>query len=111
MWYRAVFAAVVLTVLSGCAGTPERGDAVLQFVDIRNESGEPVLVTARVSTSPEQQLGFLGPGEFRRFEIPTGANTTGDLFLRARNPQTGREAVETLQVVPGQTLEWRIRFS
>jgi hypothetical protein len=108
----ALFA--VLAAAAACASAPvgegAGGDTVLQFVDIRNESGEPVQLTARVGASEEQRLGFLEPGGYRRFEIPTGAASTGNLFLRARNPQTGREATTTLQVDAARTLEWRIRL-
>lgn len=104
----------VLVASAACASTPggddAAGETVLQFVDIRNESGEPVTLTARVGASEEQRLGFLEPGGSRRFEIPTGAASTGDLFLRARNPETGREATTTLQVQADRTLEWRIGF-
>jgi hypothetical protein len=71
---------------------------------------EPVEVTARVGASPEQRLGLLGPAEFHRFRIDTGAASTGTILLRARNRQTGREATRTLEVAAGQTLEWSIRF-
>jgi hypothetical protein len=106
----ALLAGLVAT--AACVSTPggAAGDTVLQFVDVRNESGEPVTLTARVGASEEQRLGFLEPGGFRRFEIPTGAASTGDLFLRARNPETGREATTTLQVQADRTLEWRIAF-
>ena len=108
----ALLAGLVTT--AACASTPggegAAGETVLQFVDVRNESGEPLTLTARVGASEEQQLGFLEPGGFRRFEIPTGAASTGDLFMRARNPETGREATTTLQVQADRTLEWRIAF-
>ena len=104
----------IVGALAGCASAPARqgdaGDTVLQFVDIRNDSGEPVTVTARVGASAEQNLGFLGPAESRRFDISTGASSTGTLVLRARNAQTGREATQTLEISPGQTLQWVIRF-
>ncbi len=107
----ALVTVLALAVLVGCAGR-ETGTstAVVQFIDIRNQSGEPVLVTARIDAGQEQQLGFLEPVAFRRFQLPTGAAATGEIVLRARNPQTGREAIERLQVAPGQTLEWVIRF-
>lgn len=104
----------LLVAAAACASTPgddgAAGDTVLQFVDIRNESGEPVLLEARVGASAAQNLGFLEPGGRRRYEIPTGAAATGDLFLRARNPDTGREATTTLQVQPGRVLEWAVTF-
>lgn len=109
LWLPAL--ALSLSWLAACASAPVReGESVLQFLDVRNMSGEPVEVTARVGTSPEQRLGFLGPAEFRRFEIATGASPIGTVFVRARNRDTGREATHTFEVSPGTTPEWMIRF-
>lgn len=112
---RMLVAVLALVALAACASgggtatTDGQGD-VVQFIDIRNEASEAVVVTARVGASPEQQLGFLGPAEGRRFQISTGAAANDELFLRARNPDTGREATATLTLAPGQTLAWAIRF-
>jgi len=107
----AALAVLALVIGAGCTSAPVReGESVVQFLDIRNDTGEPVTVTARVGASPEQRLGFFEPTGFRRVELATGAATTGTIFLRARNPETGREATQTLEVSPGRTLEWTIRF-
>ncbi len=107
----ALLALLSLAAGSACSSAPARqGEGVVQFIDIRNESGEPVVVTARVGASGEQRLGFFEQSSFRRVTISTGAATTGEIFLRARNADTGREAVTTLQAAPGQTLAWTIRF-
>ncbi|MFN2433664.1 MAG: hypothetical protein ABR599_12785 [Gemmatimonadota bacterium] len=103
---------ILLTVasLAACSGSaPRDGDGtaagdeaanrdapVLVWLDVRNESGSPVVLTARVGASPEQQLGFLGPGEYRRYRLPTGAAVTDDLVVRARG-EDGREATTTLR--------------
>ncbi len=86
------------------------GTSVQQHLEIRNEAPESVVVTARVGASPEQQLGVVEPAVSRLFTIETGAASTRDIFLRARNPRTGNEAIETLQVTPGETLNWVVRF-
>ena len=113
MTTRAVTAALVLgtLVLAGCASSPVAEDrSVVQFIDIRNDSGEPVIVTARVGAGVEERLGFLEPGASRRFDVPTGAASTNTVELRARNPQTGREARQALELAPDRTLEWSIRL-
>lgn len=93
---------LIAALLAGCSSAPVRegdGDtSVVQFIDVRNQTGEPVTVTARVGANPELRLGFMEPAAFRRFEIPTGAASDGTVFLRALNPQTGREATQRLQL-------------
>ena len=101
--------AVVAGLPMACASAPAgEGTTAVQFIDIRNDSPESVVITARVGASEEQRLGLLEPTQFRRFEITTGAATDDMIFLRARNPETGREDTATLQVAPGETLEWSI---
>jgi hypothetical protein len=108
---------VLAILLMGCAssgqGTAAAGaadDTVVQWIDITNTAGEPVTVSARVGAGPEQPLGFFGPAEYRRVRLPTGADPTGEIFLSARNNQTGNQATTRLKVTPGQTLRWDVRF-
>jgi hypothetical protein len=84
--------------------------AVVQFIDIENATSDQVFVTARVGNSAEQRLGFLEPGVRRRYTISTGASPTGEIFLRARDPERGMESTQTLSVSPGETLQWVISF-
>jgi hypothetical protein len=95
---------------SGAGGGAAEGSTVEQWVDISNQSGEPVTVTARVGAGEVQPLGFFGPAEQRRVRINTGAATTDEIYVDARNDRTGNHATTTMKVVPGQTLRWDIQF-
>lgn len=116
-------------LLAGCASSPARegetagqaqtttdeaagaeGKTVLQWIDITNQAGEPVVVSARVGAGEEQRLGLFGPAEYRRVKITTGATSSGEIFLDARNDRTGNHATTRLQVTPSQTLRWDIQF-
>jgi hypothetical protein len=109
--------ALLAILLMGCAssgqGTAAAGatdDTVVQWIDLTNTAGEPVTVSARVGAGAEQPLGFFGPAEYRRVRVSTGADPTGEIFLSARNNQTGNQATTRLKVTPGQTLRWDIKF-
>ena len=102
-------------VLSGCAssgagGGAAEGSTVEQWIDISNQTTEPVVVTARVGAGEEQRFGLFGPSEQHRVRISTGAATTDEIYLEARNDRTGNHATTTMKVVPGQTLRWDIHF-
>jgi hypothetical protein len=106
--------AALVVVLVGCASSGGAGGAenttVLQWIDITNQTTEPVVVTARVGAGPEQPLGFFGPAEYRRVKIDTSAASMDEIFLDARNDRTGNHATNRLRVTPGQTLRWDIQF-
>ena len=101
-------------VLAACASSGAGGVAenstVQQWIDVTNQTSEPVTVTARVGAGAEQPLGFFGPAEYRRVKVETGVATTDEIYLEARNNETGNHATTNLKVTPGQTLRWDIQF-
>jgi hypothetical protein len=110
LWIAGLLLVLAACASSGAGGGAAENSTVQQWIDITNQTSEPVAVTARVGAGAVQPLGFFGPAEYRRVKIDTGASTTDEIYLEARNDQTGNHATSRLKVIPAQTLRWDIQF-
>lgn len=119
---RAALISLTVLLVLGCASAEREGTTqtgartdttaeeaagpVVGTVEVVNNSGDPVVVSARVGNSAEQRLGFLGPGERSIFRVPSGASPTDELTMTAQG-QDGRRIDEVVQLVDGR-VRWEV---